>query len=434
MTRGKSLSVGTAILSLLVWFTVFDSTEALSGDAIDKTNWERAEGLVPEPVLNWLKKGDLVLDLGELNYDPALYFPQFALDSLQSNIGKYEIDEKGWIVDAKTQEPAQHIVGFPFPKVETNDPKIAEKIMHNKVFGWYVYGHLHLIMQVKWINPSSGLEREIDIQGYQAIMQGWPGIEDLPNRNRIEKYIIISVKAPVDVKGTAIMTWRYQAPDKQDSTFGYLPAIRRVRQMSPANRSDAFVGSDVCIDDSNGYDGKVQAFEWKFVRKQEAIVPLIDKNVQPIEQNKKGEWSTTKQQKYIVYGHEKAEWQGAAWAPTNYVWVRRPVYVIEMRSKDPYYNYGKQYIWIDAETYSSYYKVIYDRAGDYWKSMIGASSGYESSGGEMRYTQFSHAVMVDDRTQHATGTEIASPKNKVFCFADVDPRDFTLAGFQKFCR
>jgi len=41
---------------------------------------------------------------------------------------------------------------------------------------------------------------------------------------------------------------------------------------------------------------------------------------------------------------------------------------------------------ITADTFSSHYTVIHDRAGDYWKSMIAAFSGYESSDKEMRVT------------------------------------------------
>jgi hypothetical protein len=190
----------------------------------------------------------------------------------------------------------------------------------------------------------------------------------------------------------------------------------------------------MCVDDSNGYDGKVQAFEWKLLREQEAIVPYLDENPQVVERNVNGGWCTTRQHKYIVYGFEKEGWQGAPWAPTNYVWVRRPVYVLEMRSKDRYYNYGTQYLWIDAETYAAHYKVIHDRAGDYWKGSWAASSGYESAGGEMRAFMLSHGGMVDDRNNHATGTEIASPRNIVNFFVDLNQRDFTMAGFQKFCQ
>ena len=434
MTRGNGLIPRIPVFTLVLLLSVLGRTGVRCGEVIDKTSWERAKGLVPEPVLNWVKNGDLVLDMQALNYDPPAYFPQYALDSLERDAARYEIDEKGWIVETATGKHASRIIGFPFPEIDVNDPKAGEKIMHNKIYTWYVYGNLRMIFQIKWIHPSSGLEREIDIRGEQGILQGWPGIEDLSDREQMEKNAIISVRAPVDVKGTSIMTWRYMSPETQDSTFGYIPAIRRVRQMSPANRSDAFVGSDMCLDDSNGYDGKVQAFHWKLLRRQEAIVPILDPKVQPIEQNRKGEWSTTKRQKYVVYGYEKEGWQGAAWAPTNYVWAKRPVYVIEMHAKDPYYNYGLQYIWVDAETFSSYYKVIYDRAEDYWKTSIAAFSGCESADKRMRLTILSHGIMIDDRTQHATGTELASPTNTVTLFADVNMRDFTLAGFQKYCR
>ena len=434
MKKRKALPVHFLVLSLALWFTMMDSMEILSAGTIDSTNWERAEGLVPDSVLNWVKNGDLVLETGELNYDPSAYLPQHALDSFQANAGRYEIDEKGWIVDVETTKPARYIVGFPFPKIDSEDQTAAEKIIHNEICTWNVHGDLRLVFQLKWIHPSSGLEREIDIRGQVAVLQGWPGIKAFPNKDRVEKYQIVLVTAPVDIKGTAVMTWRYMSPDKQDSTFGYIPSIRRVRQMSPANRSDAFVGSDYCLDDANVYDGKVQAFEWKLLRKQDAMVPFLDKNPQPIERNRAGEWCTTNRQKYIIYGFEKEGWQGAAWAPTNYVYARRPTYVIEMRAKDPYYNYGVQYMWVDTETFSGYYKVIHDRADSYWKTSIAAFSGYEGTGGEMRLTTTAHSVMVDDRTRHATGTEQASKRNTMTYFADVNQRDFTLAGFQKYCR
>jgi len=41
------------------------------GDRIDRTNWQRAEGLLPPSVLNWVKKGDYVLSIGKLDYEVA---------------------------------------------------------------------------------------------------------------------------------------------------------------------------------------------------------------------------------------------------------------------------------------------------------------------------------------------------------------------------
>jgi hypothetical protein len=45
-------------------------------------------------------------------------------------------------------------------------------------------------------------------------------------------------------------------PGKRDSSWSYVPALRRVRAVSPANRSDGFLGSDVSQDDGRFFDGK----------------------------------------------------------------------------------------------------------------------------------------------------------------------------------
>jgi len=54
------------------------------GDVIDKSNWQKIEGLVPEPLLNWIKQGDSI-KIGELKYNPAEFSPSFSLDSLTAN-------------------------------------------------------------------------------------------------------------------------------------------------------------------------------------------------------------------------------------------------------------------------------------------------------------------------------------------------------------
>jgi hypothetical protein len=432
MTRKSGTGRQCFGLTLLFCLTLLGGADSLAGHVIDKTNWREAEGLLPEPHLNWLKEGKIVIDLGELSYDPSQYFTRETLERNVSNAGKYDIDAEGWIIETATGKPAKHIIGFPFPKIDMEDPKAGEKIMHNKIFTWYTVGNGKMTYKLLWI--GSNLERSIDNRTQLAPLQGWPGVEKVPNREGFEKLGVSVVTAPVDLKGASNMTWRYLSPNKKDSTFVYVPMTRRVRQISPANRSDAAAGSDMCLDDSNGYDGKVQAFAWKLLRQQQAIVPYIDKDLQPLERTEKGEWATTRQQKILVLGYEKGGWQGAPWAVTNYLWIKRPVYVIEARARDPYYNYGLQYFWIDTETYAAFYKVIYDRSGDYWKASFSAFSGYRSPGDEIRMHGLSHGAVVDDRRSHATGTELISPRHIVTINIDLDLRDFSLAGFQKYCK
>ena len=68
--------------------------------------------------------------------------------------------------------------------------------------------------------------------------------------------------SPADLNGTAALTWRYRDSEKRDSSWAYVPALRRVRAVSPANRSDGFLGSDMSQDDGQFFDGKPEDFTW----------------------------------------------------------------------------------------------------------------------------------------------------------------------------
>ena len=97
--------------------------DVFPGDVLDKTNWEKAEGLLPDEIIGWIKKGDFVIQVGELNYKPYDYQPAYALEALSTNKGKYVLDENDWIVEKETGTRGKPIIGRPFPDVEMEDPK-----------------------------------------------------------------------------------------------------------------------------------------------------------------------------------------------------------------------------------------------------------------------------------------------------------------------
>ena len=425
------------ICMMTLWLVLCLAPVALcdvsTGDVIDQSNWQKLEGLVPDPVLNSVKKGEWTLAIDELRYDPFAYFPEFALEARQTNVGKYVLGKDQGIVDAKTGKMPEYIIGLPFPEIDPEEPEAAVKMMHNNHYMQYLPGDLRFPFAITWVGRG-GLEREIGAVILNAAMDGWPGARDRGNSDQMEKYSVILVQSPFDVKGTAVMTWRYLDATKHDDSFGYIPAIRRVRRMSPANRSDAFVGSDFCIDDANGYDGKVADFEWKLLGQQEAIVPFLSSEPQLIVQNEDGEWKTTRGVKEPIWGYRKDGWQGSPWAPTNLIWVKRLVYLMEVTPKDKYYNYGTHYMWIDAQTYSCNYKVIHDRSGAYWKTFVKADTNCTSEDEKMQFVSVAVQVMVEDRTDHGTVIESLTPKNIFTYYAQIDLNDFSLSGFQSFCK
>jgi len=433
MRRARPLT----IFPMFVWFSLAPAVAALAGESnanvIDETNWEEIEGLVPDSVLGWVKSGAYVLHLDELRFKPLDYFPAFAKETLHENAGKYDLDEGGGIVEVKTGKRPEHLVGLPFPTVDQKDPKAPVKIMYNTIYMQYLPGNLRFPFQAIFVGRS-GFEREVGGLWRQVAMEGYPGSAGVENPEQVEKYSMLVVKEPFDLAGTAIMLWRYLDPGTQDSTFGYFPAIRRVRRMSPANRSDAFVGSDFSVDDANGYDGKIMAFEWKLLRRQEMIAPVLSTEPVRIVPNEEGEWETTRSIRPIKFGYDQEGWQGASWAPTNLAWVKRPCYVLEMKPKDPYYNYGVQQLWVDAEIFGSVYKVIHDKSGKYWKTFVSSAMACASGSDRTRFISVAWQQSVDDRTEHSTLIEDASPRNIWTYYADLDVNDFSLGGFQKFSK
>ena len=434
MRSTKLLGGWRLALFLLPWL-LFQGHDACGdvapGDVIDRTNWEKAQDLLPESVLNWVKNGDFILNVGELTYDLKEYFPEWVQASCKANLGKYDLNEKDTIVETATGKSPGFIEGIPFPVIDENDPHAGAKAIYNREYGLlFNVGNCVYRMYCRWLGKA-GFERDIGALYINAPMDGHLACKSLPNPEGVLRYTIISVTKPRDVAGFALMLWRYK-DDRQDMNLSYIPAIRRIRRMSPANRSDSFVGSDFCIDDPYGYDGKITAFQWKLARKQDALVPFVSTDPVRVTKNSDGEWVTT-QHKGIVYGHQKEGWTGVPWAPVNLTWIKRRVYVIEAVSQDPYYNYGRMHIWADVDSYGILYKVIYDRAGTYWKTFYGGVSGVQGDDDKTRFVMVRMQNIVDDRTQHSSVIWWTESDQMTFN-ANLNMDDFTLSGFQKYCK
>jgi len=432
--RRSSCLKGLALFSCLAVSSLapLASADVKPGDLIDQHNWEKAQGLLPDSVLDWVKRGDMTLDVQDLKFDSSQFWSPSALNSLKQNVGKYDLDDEETIVDAETRSHPTFIEGIPFPAIEPNDPKAGAKIIHNQFYYKYTLGNLRFPFKARWIGES-GFEREVECYWRVFVMVGYPGARALPNSTGLERLGIIQILSPFDVAGTNVLLWRY-LDARADNTFSYVPAIRRVRRMSSANRSDAFIGTDMSVDDAYAFDGKVGAFAWKLLGKREALLPFVANTPQLIVRNENGEWETTKDVKGAKYSYEVPGKKGAAWTPTNLVWIKRQAYVIEAIPKDPYYNYGPQYLWADAENFWLCFKIIHDRANQYWKTFWVAEMPLESADKTMHWIGTGTHDMVDDRRRHASILESISPTCQFTYYAIEDQNDYSLAGFQKLCK
>ncbi len=64
-----------------------------------------------------------------------------------------------------------------------------------------------------------------------------------------EKRTAIFYLSPRNIKDTAFLTYDYPQPEQDDDQWLYLPAMRKVRRISAADRGDYFLGTDFTYED-----------------------------------------------------------------------------------------------------------------------------------------------------------------------------------------
>src|SRR2546427_645838 len=146
----------------------------------------------------------------------------------------------------------------------------------------------------------------------------------------------------------------YKAPTKRDMTWAYVPALRRVRAVSPANRSDGFLGSDTSQDDGFFFDGKPEDFVWKITGHKEGLRFVDPDSIagkvvrRPLPG---GGWRTVSTNNDRAVGFQVKGWSGVAWAPVAAALAKRRFWILEGVPKDKYYLYGRLELWVDDYTW-----------------------------------------------------------------------------------
>jgi predicted RND superfamily exporter protein/outer membrane lipoprotein-sorting protein len=70
--------------------------------------------------------------------------------------------------------------------------------------------------------------------------------------------------SPANIRNTAFLTWDYTNALKDDDQWLYLPAMRKVRRISAADRGDYFLGTDFTYEDIK-LDGKLSLTDYDFL-------------------------------------------------------------------------------------------------------------------------------------------------------------------------
>jgi hypothetical protein len=359
--------------------------EVPSGTKLGKDNWEVAKGHLPDEILEFYKRGEYSNPIIQKPGNEWLVDPNFVAAS-EANRGKYDIDENGTVVEATSGQRPPIISGLPFPEIEAGDPKAGQKAIWNWFYSLYWEGAFHTNSPVNWVSRD-GLLRRISTDVHFKYYDGNPpefqkNVGENP-LNILSRTIGV-VNEPADVNGIVNLNWRYREGDKDDQAWTYVPALRRVRPINPANRSDGLLGSDISLDDGPYFDGKPEDFTFKVVGEGKILAhfdgPALEKG-SPVRLLEEGEevsslvpssetgWRLESPEYNLIASQEdgwkRQDGEGLiAWAPMQYALVPRPVWIIEATPKNPYYLYGKQILYLDKDTYRGYWKNKYDWKGN----------------------------------------------------------------------
>jgi hypothetical protein len=373
-----------ALVVLAVLLAVPARGEPLTpGTVLDATTAGEADGLLPPEVLAHYKAGQFKNAIAAWPKGPA-WDDAFAAAS-RKNAGHLDVNERGTIVDTASGKPATALYGLPFT-IDRADPKAGVKVMWNAYYALWRIGSTHDMLALVWVGPKAK-QREAVLESHLLFHEGVPPSR-APKENALDlaQQVRAVVTSPADLNGTTSLSWRFRDPNKQDQAWTYVPALRRVRQVSPANRSDGFLGSDLSQDDGPIFDGKPEDFTWKLVGERDALV-LADpsslagtvKRTSRPDGGFEDEWPVDQK----VAGYQDPGWTGLAWAPLAPVLVQRKVWIIEATPRDPYYLFARIELTIDQETFQGVASRKFDAQGTLLRSLqflAGASQPVDAGG------------------------------------------------------
>jgi Protein of unknown function (DUF1329) len=217
--------------------------------------------------------------------------------------------------------------------------------------------------------------------------------------------------------------------------------LRRVRRLAAANTSDGLFGSHYSRDDGGTFSGKIHYFTWKLIGQQDALVPYTLPTPKHWKKTERGLLLPADENAAIMpwpgkskmFDRGNGQWAGAAWWPTNLYLTKRPVWLVEAVAKDPYYAYGRQIIWIDKELFRGYYKEVYDRAGQYWKTILVGGGQAISEDGVFSTRQADFGLALDEHA--ATAANVVLPLregNDIRVNVGLNADDFGYQGLSRF--
>jgi hypothetical protein len=326
----------------------------VAGMTINKSNVEQFKEVLDAGLYLTVKNG-----WDELKIGPTTQFEmnRHYVEATSKNAGSAKLGPRNG-------EITGFIAGRPFPEEPSaSDPRAGEKIAWNYKYG-VNWGDGAAIYPFYWKyrNLSTGqVERTIKFDfnflNFKHRVEHQPVPEIVPNPSNLFRGIYLKVLEPQDLKDTQLLIQRNEDDLKLDDAYLYLGFQRRVRRLATGQTTDAFLGSDLMIEDFEGYNGRVSDMKWKYLGSKNLLMPFYYHNDLQLTD----EFKEPDGYKFVNFGG-----QGGCFPKVT--WQLRKVYVLEAVPVNDGHPISKRIFHIDAQGNTINRTLIYDRKGELWKS------------------------------------------------------------------
>jgi len=335
------------------------------GVTVTKDNVDSlAKDFLDEGMYRMITDGWAEITVGELT--SIAIHPNY-IEATDKNYAQVTLGEKVGEING-------YIAGRPFPEeLSVDDPRAGEKIAWNFRYGVH-FGDSGMIGPFYWKyrNMNTGkIEKTLKIEfnaynwKHRTINDPIPEVE--VNPAGLYRTIYLRVDEPFDVKNTQLLIHRYEDDLKRDNAWLYLGFQRRVRRLASGQVTDAFLGSDLMIEDFEGYNGRISDMHWKFKGVKWMLVPFYEHNKMALGD----EHTMDDGYQYITFG-------GKGGCFPNITWQVRKQYVVEVTPINPNHPVGHRDFFVDAQTYAFTRINIYDRADKLWKMWFIGQGPYDT--------------------------------------------------------
>ncbi|MDJ0851751.1 MAG: DUF1329 domain-containing protein [Myxococcota bacterium] len=372
----KTSIIGLSALCLGLLLAPAAGADVEPGDTVTFANREQVRGLIPDELFPFVADDFPELEMKIVatgDYAPH----QVYVDATVQYACQANLDDKGLIQNYTAGQPfpysewAKEATGHKCDLTE-DDPQFALKLAWNVNYRWqggsglnlphWGFSNMRNRGKETW-RIAEGEYRRTYFSHRADILPS--GTHQLDEGTDVEWAEFFDVKTPFDLRGTMFLLYRYTT-DKEDDTWAYVPALRRVRRIAATQKSDSLLGTEFTLEDFYIFAGYVWDHQWEFKGESVKLGPMNSKRV--CFPSVISETEARKETGMTRLGNEK-EWNHCSFGPYRALafdgetWEKRTAFQLDDIPRQKGHPYSRKMIWYDKETMMPLYSMMYDRAG-----------------------------------------------------------------------